>query len=118
MTDDMKQSMSYNVNGRILATDDRGFLVNLDEWDAEVAAVIAGQLGITLTDAHWPILHLLRDLYIRFDLAPTNRALVKVVKERLGEQQGNSIYLMQLFGGHAARDAAKIAGLPKPPHCL
>lgn len=110
--------MSYTVKGNTLATDDRGFLLNLEEWDEDCAAVIAESLGITLADEHWPVLHLLRELYVRFDLAPANRALVKVVKERLGQEQGNSIYLMQLFGGHPARDAAKIAGLPKPPHCL
>lgn len=110
--------MSYQVNGVTLETDDRGFLSDLHQWSPEVAQVIAQSLQITLTDAHWPILHLLRELYIDFDLAPANRAMVKVVKERLGDEAGNSIYLMQLFGGSPARDAAKIAGLPKPPHCL
>lgn len=110
--------MSYDVNGLVLETDDRGFLLDLNEWNPEVAQVIAQQLDITLTDAHWPILHLLRQIYVDFDLAPANRAMVKVVKEKLGPDAGNSIYLMQLFGGSPARDAAKIAGLPKPPHCL
>ena len=110
--------MSYQVNGETFETDDRGFLLDLGQWSPEVAVVIARQLDITLTDEHWPILRLLRQLYIDFDLAPANRALVKVVKEKLGPDAGNSIYLMQLFGGSPARDAAKIAGLPKPPHCL
>ncbi len=109
---------AYRVNGQDYPLDEQGFLADHRFWSHELAAVIAADMDIVLTDDHWPILHLLRELYTEFDLAPANRALVKVVGQRLGKDKGNSMYLMTLFGGSPARDAARIAGLPKPPHCL
>jgi tRNA 2-thiouridine synthesizing protein E len=46
------------------------------------------------------------------------RPLVKQVREQLGEDKANSIYLMQLFPGSPAKLLAKIAGLPRPTNCL
>lgn len=108
----------YTLHGQNFPLDEHGFLADHRSWNPELASVIAAELEITLTDDHWPILHLLRELYTEYDLAPANRALVKVVGQRLGKDKGNSMYLMSLFGGSPARDAARIAGLPKPPHCL
>ncbi len=108
----------YTLNNQQFPADERGFLSNQADWSPELAGVIAADLDIELTEPHWDIIYLLRELYFDFDLAPANRALVKVVRERLGQDKGNSMYLMSLFGGSPARDAARIAGLPKPPHCL
>ncbi len=106
-------------NGETVALDADGFLCDASAWTPELARVIARDLvGIELHDDHWPIVELLRELFFQFDLAPANRQLVKVVRERLGADKGSSIYLMSLFGGSPAKDAARIAGLPKPPHCL
>jgi tRNA 2-thiouridine synthesizing protein E len=44
--------------------------------------------------------------------------LVKMVRQALGDDCGNSIYLMQRFGSNPARSVARIAGLPKPSNCL
>jgi tRNA 2-thiouridine synthesizing protein E len=97
--------------------DKEGFLTQLSQWNESVAANIANQEGIELTANHWQVLHLIRDFYIQYDLSPTTRVLVKIVKDNLGEDKGNSIYLMGLFTGKPAKLAAKIAGLPKPANC-
>jgi len=97
--------------------DKEGFLTQLSQWNESVAANIAIQEGIELTANHWQVLHLIRDFYIQYDLSPTTRVLVKIVKDNLGEDKGNSIYLMGLFTGKPAKLAAKIAGLPKPANC-
>ena len=46
------------------------------------------------------------------------RPLVKYVSQTLGSDKGSSIYLLQLFPGSPAKVASKIAGLPRPEHCL
>lgn len=102
----------------MIKRDPQGFLVDLDDWNEEVAIVIAREEGIELSDDHWEVIWLLREFYAEFDLSPANRILVKAVKEELGEEKGNSIYLMQLFPGSPAKLASKIAGLPKPLNCL
>ncbi|TVP54881.1 MAG: TusE/DsrC/DsvC family sulfur relay protein [Halomonadaceae bacterium] len=98
--------------------DKEGFLYQPSQWTPEVAELLAEQAGIRLTEAHWEIIRVLRRFYQDYDLAPAMRLLVKTVKAELGEEKGNSIYLMQLFPGSPAKLSARLAGLPKPANCL
>lgn len=100
------------------ARDDEGFLLDLAEWDEQVALQIAREEGIALTDAHRDVIHALREFHARFGLSPAMRPLCKYLKEKLGAEKATSIYLLQLFPGSPAKMAAKIAGLPKPDNCL
>lgn len=98
--------------------DKEGYLRNLDDWNEEVAQSIALNSGIKLTQSHWEIITLLRRFYKRYQVSPATRALTSYVKRELGADKGKSTYLMRLFGGSAAKTAAKISGLPKPDNCL
>jgi tRNA 2-thiouridine synthesizing protein E len=95
-----------------------GFLLDWREWDEACAAWLALEESIGLTEEHLEILHLLRRYYSRHEHAPAMRALVSLVRRELGAEKGRSIYLLGLFPGSPARSAARLAGLPKPPHCL
>ncbi|MEE4660399.1 MAG: TusE/DsrC/DsvC family sulfur relay protein [Halieaceae bacterium] len=101
-----------------LSVDEDGFLLDHTRWTPSLALELAAREGIELTPAHWEIVDLLREFYVRFEASPANRALVKFVRQELGPEKGNSIYLMQLFPGSPARLGSKIAGLPKPENCL
>ncbi len=101
-----------------LNIDKEGFLINLDDWTADTAAQLAKNENILLNSNHWEIIYLLRRFYQQYEIAPAMRILVKQTKETLGEEKGNSIYLMSLFPGSPAKLASKIAGLPKPTNCL
>lgn len=98
--------------------DKEGYLRDLSLWNAHVAVELARQDGIELTPAHWEILDVLCDFYRETGISPSMRPLVKLVRERVGEHAGSSLYLLRLFPGNPATLAAKIAGLPRPPHCL
>jgi tRNA 2-thiouridine synthesizing protein E len=100
------------------ATDAEGYLQNLDEWNTDIAHLIAAQEGITLTSAHWEIITLIREYYAEFDLSPAMRPLVKYTSLKLGPEKGKSVYLLTLFPGSPPKIAAKIAGLPRPANCL
>lgn len=106
------------INGREIELDGDGFLCDFTAWDESIAAGFADQAGITLTDAHREIIALLRNYYGEFEQSPAMRPFVNYVKRELGPDKGNSIYLMQLFPGSPAKLAARIAGLPRPEHCL
>lgn len=98
--------------------DKEGYLANLDDWSPEVAAYLAQDSGIELSESHWEVLNVLRDYYQTFEHAPSQRPFVKYVANRLGKEKGNSIYLAQLFPESPAKVAAKIAGLPRPTNCF
>jgi tRNA 2-thiouridine synthesizing protein E len=100
------------------ARDHDGFLINLADWNESVATELARDDGIELGDEHWQLILLIRDFYHAYHVSPAMRVLVKQVRERLGEDRGNSQYLMRLFPGSPAKRLARIAGLPRPSNCL
>lgn len=106
------------LEGRTVALDKDGYLLNLADWSEPVAEALARESGLSLTAAHWEILHALRAFYAEFQLSPANRPLIKYIALQLGPEKGNSLHLNQLFNGTPAKLAAKLAGLPKPTNCL
>ena len=98
--------------------DDEGYLLELECWDELAAFELASREGIKLTEGHWEIIRLVRKFYRRYQMTPASRALTNYVRKELGAHKGRSIYVMRLFGGSAAKTAAKIAGLPKPDNCI
>jgi tRNA 2-thiouridine synthesizing protein E len=96
-----------------------GFLGGGEHWDEATARWLAAQEGIELDQTHWEILWFLRDYYLRFRHVPANlRLFVTAVKHGLGPDQGTSRHLYRLFPNGPLRQACRIAGLPRPPHCL
>ncbi|MFY0988936.1 TusE/DsrC/DsvC family sulfur relay protein [Halomonas sp. C05BenzN] len=106
------------VDGRDIALDPEGYLVELADWSPAVAERLAAEEGLTLSAEHWEVLEVLRDFYARFEQAPAMRPLVKAVGQALGPDKGRSIHLMRLFPGSPAKVAARLAGLPKPANCI
>jgi tRNA 2-thiouridine synthesizing protein E len=101
-----------------IALDKEGFLRKLSDWTPELAEEIASIEDITLTEAHWEVIYLLRQYYEQFDSSPAMRPLVKYCGLELSPEHGKSLYLLSLFPGSPAKIGSKIAGLPKPDNCL
>ena len=49
------------MNGREVHVNDEGFLTEYDEWDEELAKVLATNIGIDLTEDHWKVIRFLRE---------------------------------------------------------
>ncbi len=101
-----------------LKLDKHGYLVNLDDWNEEIANYFAAADQLTLRTEHWEIIYFLRDFYQQYKLSPPMRILVKELKKKYGPEKGNSVYLQSLFPKGPAKQATKIAGLPKPVRCI
>lgn len=95
-----------------------GYLVHIEDWTPEIAKALAAEENIELTAEHWLVIEFLREFYSQYTIAPAMRPLVKALKNNYGEDKGNSIYLAKLFPSGAAKQANKIAGLPKPVRCI
>ncbi len=106
------------INDSKIALDNEGYLKDLQNWNEEVADLLALRENIKLGASHWEILKLLRGFHKRHQVSPATRALINLVKRELGKDKGRSVYLMKLFRGSPAKTASKIAGLPKPDNCL
>ncbi|MEZ3498143.1 sulfurtransferase TusE [Pantoea sp. KPR_PJ] len=105
-------------NGKTIATDGEGYLKHRDDWSEELAEQIAQREGITLSEAHWEVVRFVRAFYLEYNTSPAIRMLVKAMAQQYGEEKGNSRYLFRLFPDGPAKQATKIAGLPKPAKCL
>jgi tRNA 2-thiouridine synthesizing protein E len=110
--------MALEVNGVSIETDEEGFLVNLSDWNPDVAAELAKGEGIEMTDSHWEVINFLREYYDEYQIAPAVRVLTKAIGKKLGPDKGNSKYLYDLFPYGPGKQACKIAGLPKPTGCI
>jgi tRNA 2-thiouridine synthesizing protein E len=100
-----------------IKTDKNGYLIDSSQWDPGLAVVIAKLEEIEMTDEHWQVVNYVRQFYQDFNTSPSIRPLVKYLKKVLPEEKSNSLYLQILFPEGPAKQATKIAGLPKPARC-
>ena len=110
--------MEYQLNGTTFPADEEGYLVDITVWSKELADLIAEDENIDMNDDHWEVVNFLRDYYEEYQIAPAIRVLTKAIKKTLGDDKGNSKYLYELFPYGPAKQACKIAGLPKPTGCI
>ncbi|EEZ41218.1 sulfurtransferase TusE [Photobacterium damselae] len=101
-----------------IETDAQGYLKNVDDWSKELVTLLAEEEGIELTEAHWEVIHFVREFYLEFNTSPAIRMLVKAMAKQYGEEKGSSRYLYKLFPKGPAKQATKLAGLPKPVKCI
>ena len=105
--------MKIELNGNEIATTDTGFLVNVDDWNEEIAKIIAAQEEIELTDKHWDVIKYLRDEFINNkENQPNTRNMVKDLGKLWGEKIDTKA-LFALFPGNPSKQAGRIAGLPE-----
>lgn len=112
------EELNLIFNGQEIATDAQGYLLDAKGWDVSLAAAIAELENITMSDEHWQVIYFVRDFYEQFNTSPAIRALVKAMQNKYGAEKINSRYLYRLFPDGPAKQATKIAGLPKPARCI
>ena len=99
------------LNGRPIHVNDEGFLTEYDEWDEDLAKVLAKNIDIDLTDEHWKVVRFLREDFSQQGETATIR--------RVSTAGGVPVkQLFVLFPQKPAKKMAYIAGLPKPHGCV
>jgi tRNA 2-thiouridine synthesizing protein E len=96
--------------GQSVEVNDEGYLVDAGQWSKEIAAEIAKEEGIELTDKHYEVLDFLR---IANEKGET-LTIRKVGKSGIVDIKG----LYQLFPGGPLKHSSRIAGIPKPASCV
>ncbi|MCO4320783.1 TusE/DsrC/DsvC family sulfur relay protein [Aliidiomarina quisquiliarum] len=107
-----------HFNGRDYETDKHEYLLHFNEWSVPLAEYIAELENIEMSPSHWEVVNFVREFYQEYDTSPAMRVLVKAVEKRLGKEKGNSRYLYSLFPKGPAKQATRIAGLPRPAKCI
>jgi tRNA 2-thiouridine synthesizing protein E len=99
------------LSGKSVHVDEEGFLTEYDEWDEDLAKVLAAQIGIDLTDAHWKVIRFLREDFKAQGETATTRRVQQVGGVPVKEQ-------FALFPKKPGKKMSYIAGLPKPHGCV
>jgi len=99
------------INGREIAVDAEGFLTDPSQWDEDLALVLAQNIGVEMTDAHWKVIRFLREDFAKQGETATTRRVQTVGGVPTKEQ-------FALFPKKPAKKMAYIAGLPKPRGCV
>jgi len=100
------------IGDREIHVDDDGFLTEFDEWDKDLAAVLASNIGLgELSDEHWKVIDFLRADAKEQGETPTLRRV-----STIGGIPTKSLF--QLFPKKPARKMSYVAGLQKPKGCI
>ncbi|MBZ0106332.1 MAG: TusE/DsrC/DsvC family sulfur relay protein [Sulfuricella denitrificans] len=108
---DINQMVADAARGSV----SQGMLAELDDWSPAKAEKVAREEGITLSDDHWEVIHLLRENYRHHGRAPHARQLLNGLEERF-EREGGRKYLYLLFPRGPVSQGSRIAGLPLPAY--
>ena len=109
---------TIEVEGKSVEVDEEGFLIDLTDWNKEIAHYMAKGDDLELGDNHWEVISFLRSYYEEYQIAPAVRVLTKAIGKKLGKDKGNSKYLYELFPYGPAKQGCRYAGLPKPTGCI
>lgn len=99
-----------NFAGVTVDVNEEGYLTNSEQWTREIAAEIAAEEGIELTDEHISVIN-----FIRGKVASGEGITIRAITKS-GLADARTFY--QLFPGSPLKKATKIAGVPKPATCL
>jgi len=96
-------------------TDKEGYLVDPDDWNAEVAAALAASEEIELNEGHWPVLHWIRAYYAEHRIVPDIRHVMTFLKNEHGcDKKAAKQMIFELFPYGYVKQACKISGMKRP----
>lgn len=96
--------------GVVVDLNDEGYFTDPSQWTKEVAAEIAKEEGLELTDKHYEMLE-----YLRNKQANGDQLTIRGINKS-GIVDVKTFY--QMFPGAPLKKSTKIAGIPKPTSCV
>jgi len=102
------------IEGKAVAIDDEGYLVDPADWNAKIAEAFARQEQIALSDDHWSVIRFMRRYYDEHHIAPDARHVMKHLAEYRGAERADRNDLFRLFPYGYVKQACRIAGMRRP----
>ena len=102
------------VAGKTIELDNEGYLLDPEDWSMEVAERLAREENMELTAERLEIVRFVREHFEERECIPEMRRLLKVLRERHGEEVATRKYVYRLFPYGYGQQACKIAGMRKP----
>jgi tRNA 2-thiouridine synthesizing protein E len=100
------------VDGREIATDSEGYLVERDCWSEAFARAQAAREALVLTPEHWEVIRFLREHFERHGVQAQVRVMIRHFREAWGPERGTNHHLHELFpAGGPQKQGNRLAGL-------
>lgn len=100
------------VGGRAVATDSEGYLCDLNDWSEDFARALAEREGLSLTPAHWELIHFLRAYYAEHGVQAQVRVMIRHFTRAWGAHRGSNHELHAMFPrGGPQKQGNRLAGL-------
>jgi len=96
--------------GVMVDVNESGYMTDLSQWTKEIAADIAKEVQIEMTDKHWEIIDYLQKCQkdgVTLSIRKVGKSGITDIKE-----------FYALFPGGPLKKSTKIAGIPKPASCV
>ena len=101
-----------DVDGKRVAVDSEGYLVDRSQWSPAFALALARREGLELTRAHWEGIHFLRDFEAEHGVQAQVRVMIKEFTSRWGPERGSNHHLHDMFPrGGPQKQGNRLAGL-------
>ncbi|MDA8224357.1 MAG: TusE/DsrC/DsvC family sulfur relay protein [Betaproteobacteria bacterium] len=95
--------------------DVEGYLVDPEDWNETLAEQLAGEEGLSLGAAYWPIIHFMREYWQEHQVAPDVRHVVAFMADsRDMDKKMAKDELFGLFPYGYVKQACKVAGMMRP----
>ncbi len=102
--------MEKTIAGKVINVNEEGYLLNMEEWNEDVAKELAQEENVELSPRHFEVLNYLRDQQKK-EVALTIRGVGKS-----GVVDIKEFYV--LFPKGPLKISSKVAGIPKPKSCI
>jgi len=112
--------MALEVNGKVLATDEDGFLLDPGDWNEDVPAAMAARDGFELKDDHEGLIDYFREYYEEHQIHPSMHLICKELGGCIGKEHHDhkavASHIYKIFHTHCdpIAELCKLSGLPKP----
>lgn len=109
--------MNLEVNGKSIEANEQGYLLNLDDWNEDVAEAIASRDGYKLMVDHWELILYVREYYMEKQTCPTMHTIVLELgpkNAKFHDRKSYEKHIYSLFPSDACHEVCKLAGLPMP----
>ena len=103
------------VGERVVHIDELGFLIDPEEWDADVAQTLAKVQNIELNDDHWSVINFMREFLAEHGVSADARFVMRFLDERAAARgKSGRDLLFELFPYGYVGQACRISGMRQP----
>ncbi|MCU7853626.1 MAG: TusE/DsrC/DsvC family sulfur relay protein [Candidatus Thiodiazotropha sp. (ex Monitilora ramsayi)] len=101
-----------DINGKQVATDQEGYIQDMDDWTEEFVYALAKKECLEITEEHWDVIQYIRDYYHKHRVQAQVRDMIKHFKKVWGPVHGNNRYLHDIFPrGGPQKQGNRLAGI-------